>query len=214
MFLNSPLFCVISTVQWSGATSICDGIILHDKYCAKILGGIIVEVHVKDQVCEHRLLCDVVVVNLEMVVWQVADVSDWGQVPVTCIQEHVVKLTYTNVCITSIESRYKTTRVPKQLPKKTKIFYMQIKKMWFVNLWTPGSPRQIVVPVWLEVPEFLSMIENVEPDWMGFVLSMNEPRLYANALFRAQAVRTPKINCSGITSCQMGNAMLGIGRQR
>ena len=27
MFLNSLLFCVISTVQWSGATSICDGII-------------------------------------------------------------------------------------------------------------------------------------------------------------------------------------------
>ena len=27
VFLNSPLFCVISTVQWSGATSICDGII-------------------------------------------------------------------------------------------------------------------------------------------------------------------------------------------
>ena len=150
---------------------------------------------------------------LKMVVWPVADVLGWGQVPVTCIQEHVVKLTYTNVCIRSIESRYKTTRVPKQLPN-TKIFYMQIKTMWSVNLRTPGSPRQIVVPVWLEVPEFLSMIENVEPDWMGFVLSMNEPRPYANALFRAQAVRTPKINCSGITSCQMGNAMLGIGRQR
>ena len=28
VFLNSLLFCVISTVQWSGATSICDGIIL------------------------------------------------------------------------------------------------------------------------------------------------------------------------------------------
>ena len=27
VFLNSLLFCVISTVQWSGATSICDGII-------------------------------------------------------------------------------------------------------------------------------------------------------------------------------------------
>ena len=27
MFLNSLLVCVISTVQWSGATSICDGII-------------------------------------------------------------------------------------------------------------------------------------------------------------------------------------------
>ena len=27
VFLNSPLFCVISTEQWSGATSICDGII-------------------------------------------------------------------------------------------------------------------------------------------------------------------------------------------
>ena len=28
VFLNSLLFRVISTVQWSGATSICDGIIL------------------------------------------------------------------------------------------------------------------------------------------------------------------------------------------
>ena len=27
VFLNSLLFCVISTVQWGGATSICDGII-------------------------------------------------------------------------------------------------------------------------------------------------------------------------------------------
>ena len=40
VFLNSLLFCVISTVQWSGATSICDGIIalgidlgkLHQSY--------------------------------------------------------------------------------------------------------------------------------------------------------------------------------------
>ena len=28
VFLNSLLFCLISTVLWSGATSICDGIIL------------------------------------------------------------------------------------------------------------------------------------------------------------------------------------------
>ena len=30
VFLNSLLFCVISTVQWSGATSICDGIIIFE----------------------------------------------------------------------------------------------------------------------------------------------------------------------------------------
>ena len=28
VFLNSLLFCVVSTVQWCGATSICDGIII------------------------------------------------------------------------------------------------------------------------------------------------------------------------------------------
>ena len=27
MFLNSLLFCLIATVLWSGATSICDGFI-------------------------------------------------------------------------------------------------------------------------------------------------------------------------------------------
>ena len=32
VFLNSLLFCVISTVQWSGATSICDGIIVATEF--------------------------------------------------------------------------------------------------------------------------------------------------------------------------------------
>ena len=54
MFLNSLLFGVISTVQWSGATSICDGIIVIDliviyivvivviDVSAVILGGVVV----------------------------------------------------------------------------------------------------------------------------------------------------------------------------
>ena len=38
VFLNSLLLCVISTVQWSGATSICDGIIfIWLQYCGERL---------------------------------------------------------------------------------------------------------------------------------------------------------------------------------
>ena len=46
VFLNSLLFCVISTVLWGGATSICDGIIIgpattitshYDSFCSTII---------------------------------------------------------------------------------------------------------------------------------------------------------------------------------
>ena len=40
MFLNSLLLCLISTVQWSGATSICDGIIFVDNIIPRVTDGL------------------------------------------------------------------------------------------------------------------------------------------------------------------------------